>query len=108
MKFITTLLSTLLLAGCMSSDLKKSEQLLRNFHCAKVDTAQMPHSSMTDYYQQMLYSSKSKVESYIKQYHQGEKLFDLPLHEVVEQQYALYKDACQNLGGILPASENTS
>jgi len=27
---------------------------------------------------------------------------------VVEQQYDLYKDACQNLGGILPASENAS
>ena len=90
----------------MSSDLKKSEQLLQNFHCAKVDTAQVPHNSMTDYYQQMLYSSKSKVEAYIEHYHQGEKLFDIPLSEVVQQQYELYKDACQNLGGILPASEN--
>lgn len=101
MKLLTALLSSMLLAGCMSNDLKKSEQLLRNFNCAKIDTAQMPHSSMTDYYQHMLYSSKTKAESYIEQYHQGEKLFDLPLHEVVEQQYNLYKDACQNLGGIL-------
>lgn len=101
MKLLTALLSSMLLAGCMSNDLKKSEQLLRNFNCAKIDTAQMPHSSMTDYYQHMLYSSKTKVESYIEQYHQGEGLFDLPLYEVVEQQYNLYKDACQNLGGIL-------
>ncbi|WP_216934101.1 MULTISPECIES: hypothetical protein [unclassified Acinetobacter] len=108
MKIITTLLSSLLLAGCISSDLKKSEQLLQDFHCAKIDTEQMPHSSMTDYYQQMLYSSKAKVESYIKQYHQGKELFDLPLHEVVEQQYDLYKDACQNLGGILSSSETAS
>jgi len=36
------------------------------------------------------------------------ELFDLPLHEVVEQQYDMYKDACQNLGGILPTSENAS
>lgn len=101
MKLLTALLSSILLAGCMSNDLKKSEQLLRNFNCAKIDTAQMPHSSMTDYYQHMLYSSKTKVESYIEQYHQGEELFDLSLYEVIEQQYNLYKDACQNLGGIL-------
>ena len=101
MKLLTALLSSILLAGCMSNDLKKSEQLLQSFNCAKIDTAQMPHSSMTDYYQHMLYSSKTKVESYIEQYHQGEELFDLPLYEVVEQQYNLYKDACQNLGGIL-------
>ncbi|MGE8538756.1 MAG: hypothetical protein ACN6NI_05685 [Acinetobacter sp.] len=108
MKFITTLLSTLLLAGCMSGDLKKSEQLLQNFQCAKIEMAQMPHTSMTDYYQHSLYSSKSKAESYIEHYQQGDKLFDIPLSEVVQQQYDLYKDACQSLGGILASSENQS
>lgn len=108
MKFITVLLSSLLLAGCLSSDLKKSEQLLQDFQCAKIELSQMPHSSMNDYYQHSLHSTKSKVEAYIEQYHQGEKLFDIPLVEVVQQQYELYKDACQNLGGILPSSENQS
>ena len=106
MKFITTLLSTLLLAGCMSSDLKKSEQLLQNFQCSQIEMSQMSHTSMTDHYQHSLYSTKSKAEAYIEHYHQGEKLFDIPLSEVVQQQYELYKSACQSLGGILPASEN--
>ena len=92
----------------MSGDLKKSEQLLQNFQCSQIEMSQMSHTSMTDYYQHSLYSSKSKAESYIEHYQQGDKLFDIPLSEVVQQQYDLYKDACQNLGGILASSENQS
>ncbi|HJF28082.1 MAG TPA: hypothetical protein K8V79_07535 [Acinetobacter lwoffii] len=101
MKTITALLGSILLAGCMSSDLKKSEQMLDNFRCTKIETSQMSNNAVTDYYQQSLYSTKAKAESYIQQYQQGQKLFDIPLTEVVQQQYDLYKDACQNLGGIL-------
>jgi hypothetical protein len=44
--------------------------------------------------------SKEKATSYVESYKNGEELFDMPLDEVVKQQYQLYKAACDSLGGV--------
>ncbi|HDV0752360.1 TPA: hypothetical protein RHI50_001889, partial [Acinetobacter baumannii] len=44
--------------------------------------------------------SKEKATSYVESYKNGEELFAMPLDEVVEQQYQLYKAACDSLGGV--------
>ncbi len=83
-----------------SKDIKKAESLFIQFKCTNIESTQIPHSSLNSYYEQSLYSSKKKAGSYIESYKQGDKLFDISLHEVVEQQYVIYKEACQSLGGI--------
>lgn len=102
MKILSFLCLTFILTGCISTskDIKKAETLLIQFQCINVESAQIPHSSITSYYEQSLYSSKQKASSYIDSYKHGEKLFEISLHEVVEQQYAIYKEACQSLGGV--------
>ncbi|MEH1035452.1 hypothetical protein V7H47_17925, partial [Acinetobacter baumannii] len=57
-------------------------------------------SSINSYYQQSLAVSKEKATSYVESYKNGEELFAMPLDEVVEQQYQLYKAACDSLGGV--------
>ncbi|ATO18280.1 hypothetical protein BS636_00600 [Acinetobacter sp. LoGeW2-3] len=104
MKALAALSLTLLLTACMSNDVQKAENTLKLFHCTGIESSQMQHNSVTQYYEHSLYSSKSKAESYIEQYKNGEESFEIPLSEVVTQQYELYKSACQNLGGI-PAKE---
>ena len=93
---------TFILTGWMgtSKDIKKAESLFIQFKCTNIESTQIPHSSLNSYYEQSLYSSKKKAGSYIESYKQGDKLFDISLHEVVEQQYVIYKEACQSLGGI--------
>lgn len=106
MKALAALSLTLLLTACMSSDAQKAEHILKLFHCTGIQSSQMPHNSVTQYYEQSLYSSKSKAESYIEQYKNGEESFEISLSEIVNQQYELYKSACQNLGGI-PAKQSS-
>lgn len=103
-KFIL-LAGVTLLSGCMfgtSSEIKKAEKLLSQFQCNNIESAHMTHSSITSFHEQKLASSKQKVVSYIDQYKDGDKLFSIPLTDVVDQQYIIYKSACQNLGGIHP------
>ena len=103
-KFIL-LAGVTLLSGCMfgtSSEIKKAEKLLTHFQCNNIESAHMAHSSITSFHEQKLASSKQKVVSYIDSYKDGEKLFTIPLSEVVDQQFIIYKAACQNLGGIQP------
>lgn len=102
MKILSLVVVTFILTGCMgtSKDIKKAESLFIQFKCTNIESTQIPHSSLNSYYEQSLYSSKKKAGSYIESYKEGDKLFDISLHEVVEQQYVIYKEACQSLGGI--------
>ncbi|WP_180121724.1 hypothetical protein [Acinetobacter sp. YH12086] len=105
MKMFILLAGVTLLSGCMfgtSSEIKKAEKLLSHFQCNNIESSHMTHSSITTFHEEKLASSKQKVVSYIDSYKQGEKLFRIPLIDVVDQQYIIYKAACQNLGGIHP------
>ena len=103
MKVITVFVGIFLLTGCVfgtSKDIKKAELLLNKFECNNVESSQIAHSSITAYHELTLYSSKQKASSYVQSYKDGEKLFDIPLNEVIEQQYSVYKSACEYLGGL--------
>ncbi|ENQ6523679.1 hypothetical protein ACQ00A_003644, partial [Acinetobacter baumannii] len=65
-----------------------------------IETNEISTSSINSYYQQSLAVSKEKATSYVESYKNGEELFAMPLDEVVEQQYQLYKAACDSLGGV--------
>ncbi|MQW93342.1 hypothetical protein GFH30_04045 [Acinetobacter wanghuae] len=100
MKALTVLCFMLILTGCFSRDLNHAEQLLSQFHCSKIENSQMSHGGVTQYYQQSLFSSKAKAENYVQHYKDGDSELEISLTEVVEQQYELYKAACQSLGGL--------
>lgn len=105
MKTLISLAGIILLTGCSlstSRDVKHAEKMLLDFQCNKIESAQMTHSSMTSYHQQALASSRQKVESYVHRYKEGEKLFEVPLTDVIKDQYLIYQEACQHLGGITP------
>ncbi|RZG64952.1 hypothetical protein EXE25_15385 [Acinetobacter bouvetii] len=111
MKSLAIFATAVVLAGCSisaSRDIKKAEKLLNSFHCSNIESSQMAHSPITSYHEQLLHSAKQKAENYIESYKNGETLFDIPLSAVVEQQYDIYKDACQNLGGISQEPEQES
>ena len=103
MKSLAIFATAVVLAGCSisaSRDIKKAEKLLNSFHCNNIESSQMAHSPITSYHEQLLHSAKQKAENYIESYKNGEKLFTIPLSAVIEQQYSIYKEACQNLGGV--------
>lgn len=100
MKALAVLIATLLLTACTSKDVRKAEHVLELFQCTNIESSQVAHTGISQYYEQSLYSSKNKATSYIEQYKNGQTTFDIPLTDMVEQQYELYKSACQNLGGI--------
>lgn len=103
MKSLAVFATAVVLAGCSistSRDIKKAEKLLTHFQCGNIESTQMAHSPITSYHEQSLHSSKQKAAGYIESYKNGEKLFNIPLTAVIEQQYDIYKEACQNLGGI--------
>lgn len=109
MKSLAICAGALVFTGCsfgLSHDIKKAEKQLSNFECKNIESTQMAHSPITSFYEQSLHGAKQKAQSYIESYKKGEKLFDLPLTTVIEQQYSLYKEACQNLGGIHEADQN--
>ncbi|EMD7211332.1 hypothetical protein ACVEVX_002734 [Acinetobacter baumannii] len=103
MKIFFVLVPFVFLTGCIfgqSSEVKRAEKLLNNFHCKNIETSEISTSSINSYYQQSLAVSKEKATSYVESYKNGEELFAMPLDEVVEQQYQLYKAACDSLGGV--------
>ena len=109
MKLYAVFLMTIMFSGCMfstSSEIKKAEKILEQFNCANIESTEMVHTSITSYHEKSLYGSKQKVLNYLESYRNGEELFDIPLSEVVEQQYIIYKDACQNLGGLHSNNEH--
>ncbi|ENW4436645.1 hypothetical protein ACI8BB_002916 [Acinetobacter baumannii] len=103
MKIFFVLVPFVFLTGCIfgqSSEVKRAEKLLNNFQCKNIETSKISTSSINSYYQQSLAVSKEKATSYVESYKNGEELFAMPLDEVVEQQYQLYKAACDSLGGV--------
>lgn len=103
MKLPAIFAAALLLSGCplgTSQDIKKAEKLLSGFQCKKIESAQMAHSPITAYHEQSLHGARQKAEQYIQSYKDGDQLFSIPLTAVIEQQYSIYKEACQNLGGV--------
>ena len=103
MKIFFVLVPFVFLTGCIfgqSSEVKRAEKLLNNFQCTNIETNEISTSSINSYYQQSLAVSKEKATSYVESYKNGEELFAMPLDEVVEQQYQLYKAACDSLGGV--------
>ena len=105
MKTLILLAGVILLTACSlgtSREVKLAEKMLSHFQCNKIATAQMTHTSIMSYHEQALASSHQKAALYVQSYKDGEQLFDMPLTEVIEQQYVIYKAACQNLGGIEP------
>ena len=111
MKAFCLVTSTLVLSACSlhsSQDLKRAESLLKNFQCHNIENTHMVHSAITTYHQQALSESREKAQRYIQHYQQGDKLFELPLSEVIEEQYQTYQTACQALGGIYPKSDSSA
>ena len=105
MKFSFLIICSVILAGCTlgtSREIKKAEVILNQFECKNIEKSQLNHSAITSYHERSLSVSKEKASSYVQSYKDGEQLFDMPLTEVIEQQYVIYKAACQNLGGIEP------
>ena len=87
-----------------SKEIKQAEKLLQYFDCQNIERDQADHSSMTSFHEQILASSKQKAQSYVESYQHGDKIFDLPLPEVIETQLQNYTTACLSLGGVLPTT----
>lgn len=105
MKPLFIVASCTLLFGCAlgnSSEIKQAEKMFEHFQCKNIEIHDMPRSSINTFHQQSLAVSKQKASTYIEQYKEGQTLFDMPLDEVIAQQYQLYQSACQALGGISP------
>ncbi|WP_407307695.1 hypothetical protein [Acinetobacter sp.] len=108
MKTLILLAGIMPLTGCSlgtSGDVRHAEKMLSYFQCKKIEITQMAHTSITSYHQQSLASSRQKAESYVQSYKEGEELFDVPLSEVIKEQYGIYQEACQHLGGISPTPQ---
>ncbi len=102
MKFSLLILSCILLSGCSlstSREIKKAEKVLNQFECHNIESNQLNHSAITSFHEKTLASSKNKAESYVESYKAGDELFRLPLDQIVQQQYDVYKSACESLGG---------
>lgn len=107
MKLYFVPLSLCLLSACsisLSKEIQQAEKLLQHFDCQNVERDQTDHSTMTNFYEQALASSKQKAQSYLESYQQGDKKFNLPLPEMIEIQLESYTAACQSLGGVLPTT----
>lgn len=105
MKFSFLCCAILLLSGCslgVSQEIQTAEKLLSQFECKNLDVNAVTYSAITSYHERSLNSSKQKVTTYISDYKAGQILFDIPLQDIVKQQYLIYREACQSLGGIDP------
>lgn len=105
MKHIFTLISLCFLGACSSyntQEIEQAEQLFRFFHCQNIEQNHSNDRSLTNFYQRSLASSKRKAQAYIDSYQHGDKIFALPLPDVIETQLQTYNTACQALGGVLP------
>lgn len=103
MKFSFLIICSAILAGCTlgtSRELKKAEVILNQFECKNIETGQLNHSAITSYHERTLSVSKEKASSYVESYKEGEEIFRIPLDQVVQQQYDIYKSACESLGGV--------
>lgn len=103
MKNSFLLSASILLTGCVlgtSSEIKTAEKLLSQFQCNNIETAELAHSSINTYHERSLAVSKEKATEYVDRYKSGDELFKIPLDEVVQQQYDIYKTACESLGGV--------
>lgn len=83
-----------------SSDVRHAEEIFKDFQCQGLDENQLSYNTMQAYHEKMLYGSKRKARSYLESYKKGEKLFKIPLSDVMQQQYETYKEACKHLGGL--------
>lgn len=93
----------LLLTGCAlgtSKEIKSAEKLLSQFECKNIESTQLAHSPITSYHERALALSREKASAYIDSYKSGDVLFKIPLDHVVQQQYDVYKSACEALGGV--------
>lgn len=100
LSFITC---ALLFTGCAfgtSKEIKQAEKLLEHFQCHNIESSQMMHSPIINYYEYALGNSRKKVEAYVESYKDGDILFHEPLPEVISAEYEHYKEACQSLGGL--------
>lgn len=103
MKTLALILCSIILTGCVfgsSSEIKKAEAILEQFECRNIENNQLNHSPIASFHNRELSISKDKVISYIESYKAGDELFRLPLDQVVQQQYEIYKSACEALGGV--------
>ena len=103
MKFSFLIIFSAILAGCTlgtAHEIKKAEVILKQFQCNNVESTQLNHSAITSYHERTLAVSKDKASSYVESYKEGEEIFLIPLDQVVQQQYDIYKSACESLGGI--------
>lgn len=101
------LLSLIFLTGCAlstSSEIKVAEELLNQFQCNSVDTNQLGHNPVANFHQRTLATSKDKAMEYIESYKAGDTFFEIPLQQVIQQQYSSFKSACYYLGGVTQAS----
>lgn len=99
--FLSTVI--LLLSGCVigtSNEIKIAEKTLHQFNCKNIESLDVNHSAITSYHERILSVSKDKATSYIERYKAGEVLFNIPLNQVIQQQYDIYKLACESLGGV--------
>ena len=101
MKLLLILVASCCLSACLftnSSEVKRSELLLSHFSCHNYEGSISPINS---FHEQTLTTTKQKAVDYVQHYKDGDKLFSIPLDEVITQQYDLYKTACQSIGGVL-------
>ena len=103
MKFSFLIICSVILAGCTlgtSREIKKAEVILNQFECKNIEKSQLNHSAITSYHERSLSVSKEKASSYVQSYKEGEEIFLIQLDQIVQQQYDIYKSACEALGGI--------
>lgn len=104
------LFSFIFLTGCAfstSSEIKVAEELIHQFECNNIDSDQLGHSPVTGFHQRSLTVSKDKALEYLASYKAGDTLFEIPLDQVIQQQYVTYKSACYYLGGVTNTAEKT-
>lgn len=105
------LISFLFLTGCAfstSNEIKVAEKLIHQFECHNIDSDQLGHNPVTGFHQRSLAVSKDKALEYLASYKAGDTLFEIPLDQVIQQQFITYKSACYYLGGVTNAVENTT
>lgn len=110
MKTVILLSFSALFTGCAlgtSTEIKRSEELIQHFQCKNIQTDQLSHNPIVGFHERTLAVSKDKSEEYLERYKSGETLFDMPLNEVIQNQYKHYKSACEFLGGINTASNES-
>lgn len=105
---LSFLFSFIFLTGCAfntSSEIQVAEELINQFECHNINNDQLGYSALTKFHQRSLNVSKDKAIEYLASYKDGDSLFEIPLEQVIHQQYISYKSACYYLGGLTIAVE---